>query len=93
MKREHPHTAWREDAQAIRDIFMRDWDPIGAGVPEDEYDNYIGPVYRILLGTRSEEELIDFLFRTETETIGLNPVGREHLRPIAQELLKLNVSK
>ena len=80
--------------QAIRDALMQHWDPIGvAAVPEaeDEYDSYIGRIYRILVGTRSEEELIEFLYVTETETMGLSGGSRNHLRKVAHILLSLEV--
>ena len=86
----------REVMQAIREVLMRDWDPIGvASHPEaaDEYDSYIASVYRILVDTRSEDELVDFLFRMETETMGLSPRSSDHLRDVARKLLLLNVSK
>ena len=80
--------------QTIRTALMQHWDPIGvADIPEaaDEYDSYIASAYRILAGTRSEEELIEFLHRTETETMGLNPRPRESLREVARQLLSLDV--
>src|SRR5262245_31071428 len=59
---------------SIRQVLLRDWNPIGCGdpLPEDEYDRYIAPVYRILVGSRSEQELIDLLFHTERDTIGVS---------------------
>jgi hypothetical protein len=62
-----------EIQDSIRQILYRDWDPIGVSgfAPEDEYDNYIAPVYRVLAGSRSEQELIELLHRTERDTIGL----------------------
>lgn len=80
--------------QAIRDVLMQRWDPIGVSdIPEaaDEYDGYLGPVYRILAGTRSEEELVEFLFRAETRTMGLIPHSREVLHQVARLLLRLKV--
>ncbi len=70
---------------AIRQILRHDWNPIGFDdfLPEDEYDSYIGPVYRILAGTRSEDELIDYL--------RWRPATEERLRTIARKLLALNV--
>lgn len=82
----------REIMNAIRDILVRDWDPIGVGgSPADEYDRYIGPVYRILSDNLPENELIEFLFRTETEKMGLNPHSRDHLHQVAHKLLSLDV--
>ena len=83
-----------EIQDSIRQILYREWDPIGVSgsAPEDEYDSYIGPVYRILSGSRSEQELIDFLFRTERDTIGVSCESPEQLRPVARGLLDLDVS-
>jgi hypothetical protein len=74
-----------EIQDSIRQILYHDWNPIGfAGLlPEDEYDSYIGPVYRILAGSRSEAELIDFL--------RWPPVSDEKLQTVARKLLALNV--
>ncbi|HVU09126.1 MAG TPA: hypothetical protein VHG89_11350 [Verrucomicrobiae bacterium] len=80
-----------EIQDAIRQILRCDWNPIGFDVPLDEYDSYIGSVYRILASSRSEEELIKFLDWTEQNTIGMPNNSREKLRPIAQKLLALNV--
>jgi hypothetical protein len=77
---------------SIRKILYHDWNPIGVSeLPEDEYDAYIRPVYRILAGTRSEQELIEFLFRTERDTIGMSCESPEQLRPVARRLLELDV--
>ena len=83
-----------EIQNSIRQILYREWDPIGVAgsAPEDEYDSYIGPVYRILSGNRSEQELVEFLFRTECEVIGVSCESPEHLRPVVHRLLQLNVS-
>jgi hypothetical protein len=87
----------REIQDAIGEVLMRHWDPIGvADVPEarGEYDSYIAPVYRILVGSRSEQELIEFLFRTARDILG-SPVvpgaSGEYLRPVARRLLELDV--
>jgi hypothetical protein len=85
----------KEVMQVIRDALMRHWDPIGvAGVLEaaDEYDSYIAPVYRILVGSRSEDELVEFLYCTEKGLLGLNAGSHEHLRDVARKLLTLDVS-
>ena len=82
-----------EIQDSIRQILYHDWNPIGfAGLlPKDEYDRYIAPVYRILAGRRSEQELIEFLFRTERDIIGLPRDSPEQLRPVARRLLQLDV--
>jgi hypothetical protein len=80
----------------IRQILRFDWNPINIeDLPLDEYDSYIGPIYRILAGSRSEDELIKYLDKTAAETIFGMPekssdATREALRPIAKRLLALN---
>jgi len=77
---------------SIRHVLNHDWNPIGvSNLPSDEYDSYIGPVYRILAGSRSEQELVEYLFRTERDTIGMPSQSPEQLRPVARRLLELNV--
>jgi hypothetical protein len=78
---------------SIRQVLLRDWNPIsfGEALPADEYDSYIAPVYRILVGTRSEQELIECLFRIERDTIGAPCESAEQLRPVARRLLELDV--
>jgi hypothetical protein len=83
-----------EIQDSIRQILLHDWSPIGAGVPADEYDAYIAPVYRILASSRSEQELCEFLFRTARDTIGVASDTAEHFelgRPVARKLLELDV--
>ena len=82
-----------EIQDSIRQVLYREWDPIGTfgTAPKDEYDSYIAPVYRILAGSRSEEELIQFLFGTERDTIGLSCKSPEQLRSVARRLLELDV--
>jgi hypothetical protein len=85
-----------EIQDAIRQILYRDWSPIGfvGLLPKDEYDSYIGPVYRILASSRSEQELIEYLARTGDDIVGAahTPSGHyEHLRPVARKLLELDV--
>lgn len=80
--------------ESIRDILLRDWDPLGvAGIPEaqEEYDSYIAPVYRILTDAPSEDRLVDFLYWTERDTMGLPGSPRQQLGRIARRLLALDV--
>jgi hypothetical protein len=77
---------------SIRQVLYRDWNPIGFGeLPEDEYDSYIAPVYRILVGTRSEQEIIECLSRLERDIIGAPCDSPEQLRPVVRKLLELDV--
>ena len=81
-----------EIQDAIRQILYRDWDPIGVhrAAPEDEYDSYIGGVYRILASSRSEEALIQFLAGTAEGILGSQVPAPERLRSVTQKLLALD---
>ena len=79
---------------SIRKILFYDWDPIGISTDstfDDEYDAYIAPIYRILVGTRSEEEIVNRLFQMERDSMGVNRGERDASRLVAQKLLELEV--
>jgi hypothetical protein len=79
---------------SIRQILFQDWDPVSVGDNpnlRDEYDSYIAPVYRILTDSRSEQELVDYLFGTEREEMGMPCKSPEQLRAVARKLLELDV--
>ena len=79
----------------IRQVLFKDWDPIGVRSDptlSDEYDSYIAPVYRILAGSRSEDDLINLLYRMERDEIGTACESPEQLRTVARKLLALDVT-
>jgi hypothetical protein len=82
-----------EIQDAIRQILYRDWDPIGVcgAAPEDEYDSYIGGVYRILSTSRSEEALIQYLAGAFQDLLGSEERAPERLCSVARKLLALDV--
>jgi hypothetical protein len=63
---------WKEDVDAIRKVLMSEWDPIGCGAPDDEYDGYIPVIYRLMQARVSVEELASHLTNIETESMGLS---------------------
>lgn len=69
------------------------WDPIGvAGTPEarDEYHSYLPHVFSLLVHHAPESEIVSFLTKTETETMGLSNSQRvqEHAAKIVQILIR-----
>ena len=86
-----------EIQDSIRKILLQDWDPLQVHeIPQcqDEYDSYIGGVYRILAGSRSEQQLADYLLKIGHEIMGAPlPVGAssDRLRPLARKFLDLDV--
>jgi hypothetical protein len=70
----------RENRARVREILMREWDPIGvAGSPEaaDEYDSYVGKVYVMLMDDRAaKEQIAAYLYDVATNHMGLSSSGR-----------------
>jgi hypothetical protein len=83
-----------EIQDSIRQILFREWDPIGVNDNPnliDEYDSCIAPVYRILTGSHSENELIDYLSKAASDILAESCDAREQFRPVAKKLLALDV--
>lgn len=83
-----------EIQDSIRTVLLRDWDPLGIneyGSNMDEYDAYIAPVYRILVGSRSQSDLIGTLNRIARDEMGVGARSSENLQLVAEKLLKLQV--
>ncbi len=78
----------------IRRILIDDWDPIGIrGVgPDDEYDSYIGGLYRLLTKNPNENEIVEHLYSIEKIQMGSTNQDREGLRTVAKKLLRVNLS-
>ncbi len=85
-----------EIQNSIRQILFYEWDPIGISKEvtwaDDEYDSYIAPIYRILVGKRSEDDIVNRLYQIETDSIGVSLNDPESLRPVAKKLLDLKIS-
>lgn len=81
----------REIQETIREVLYQEWDPFAVRglAPRDEYDSYIGGVYRILVSSRSEDALVEFL--GQTADLGVPGCGPDHLRSVACRLLALDV--
>lgn len=76
----------------LREIGWQLWDPIGLsyenwkGQPfEDEYDTYLAKVAQMLRAKEDEDEIVSYLFRVESEHIG---VGTQQLTPAIEENLR-----
>jgi hypothetical protein len=71
------HRWWKEfGARQLRDLLMREWDPIGVSlVPEarDEYDGYLGSIAARLRRGDSVDKLAELLAGFRTERMGLRP--------------------
>jgi hypothetical protein len=79
---------------AVRDILLVEWDPIGIrDVPQaaDEYDAYAPPIARMLADGTSVAELSRYLLEIETDALGLNgdPARAKH---VADRLIDIRQS-
>ena len=84
----------REIQVAIARVLLEDWDPIGIrDVPEaqDEYDDYVGAIYRLLADGASAMAIAQHLCSIERNSMGFDQVAPEALLPIAEKLLSLDV--
>lgn len=83
----------REIQSAIRYILLKQWDPIGIAdepAAQDEYDFYIGGVYRLLAQGATPHEVAEHLSSVQRQAMGIsrNP---SDLRVVAEALCALDV--
>jgi hypothetical protein len=80
---------------SIRKVLIEDWDPLGiSDVSEcgEEYDSYIALIYRILVGSRAGDDLVEALCKIERDEMGVRPANSEVLLAVAKRLLELKVT-
>ena len=79
----------------VRDVLMREWDPIGvSGIPEaaDEYDSYLGTIYLMLLDARTNHKRVaDHLLSIAVNSVGISerPELKQRCRRAAAALMLL----
>jgi hypothetical protein len=81
--------------QGIKDVLLKDWDPIGVqDIPEaqDEYDSYVPTIYSMLITRKPINEVFEYLVWLETEHMGLTS-DRQQTRSIAEKLASLGSNK
>ena len=83
----------KEIEESIRRILFDVWDPVGVNdiAPLDEYDSYIGGVYRLLASGATQETVAAHLKQLEIDYMELaaNPARRNI---VASKLLRLDIS-
>jgi hypothetical protein len=80
----------RADGAKVRVILHGEWDPIGAGVPEDEYDSYVWPVL-VLLMRRAERAEVEEYLRWAADVEMKAPVPEDRLASVLDRLMALDV--
>ena len=82
----------KAEARAINTILWKDWDPIGAGAPEDEYESYVWPIYKLLIEGAPRDKLEVYLRWAADEHITIS-VPEERLQSVLDKLLALRLAK
>jgi hypothetical protein len=62
-----------EKRNKVRQVLLRVWDPVGIAdqdEAQDEYDAYVGQVYKRLVRDEPEDALFEYLWWLETECMG-----------------------
>ena len=76
----------------IRKVLLEVWDPIGIrAVPQaqEEYDDYLGRITQLLVEEASDQEIVEYLYLIETQTLGLPEHDKALLLPAARALKKI----
>jgi hypothetical protein len=76
--------------EAVRDVLLREWDPIDIRDQEaarDEYDTYARRLHTLLASGSSASVIETYLIETEADRMGLAP-DRERARRVAEILLR-----
>ncbi len=85
-----------EIMNAIREVLVNDWDPIGVmeypGWPRDEYDAYIGRIYSRLASGESAESIAKYLCFVECEQMGLGEPRVSERLGVAEKLKAIDVA-
>jgi len=83
---------WLQIESKIRDVLNECWDPIGTAVAVDhEYDGYIRDLHSMIIQGASEQDVVAYLFRVETEAMCLAPSPSEKRERTARRLFALNL--
>ena len=80
----------KADLKRINAVLWREWDPIGCGVPEDEYESYAPQVLRLLLSGAARDDLIVYLQETAAEAMS-SPISEAKAAHAADKLLELRI--
>ncbi|MEC5404066.1 hypothetical protein VOM14_00595 [Paraburkholderia sp. MPAMCS5] len=76
---------------AVKEVLLREWDPIGIGAEDaakDEYDAYVTKVCALIAQRQSVEDVTKYLLWAETEQMGLQ-ADVERARRVAGRLVQL----
>lgn len=76
----------------IRHVLLNVWDPIGiVNEPnaQDEYDDYIGRLYELLVRREPDTELIDYLYLVTHDWMGFDAATKSDMVETVAALRKI----
>ena len=84
----------QEIMAAIGSVLFNDWDFLNLNdcAPPDEYDSYIGKVYRIMTRTLPLDEMIVELHKFEGQELDLTEQDRQRLENIVRKLMEIDLT-
>lgn len=85
MARRDPNA---EVYDSVRRILHADWDPIGCGVPPDEYDDYAPGAFLLVQAGASAARIAAYLDETSEQALSMPP-DRSRSRAAAEKLAAL----
>jgi hypothetical protein len=62
---------WGRVARIVHDVLIHEWDPIGCGVPDDEYDSYLPGILRLLSVDADQVKIGSHLEQLQTVNMGM----------------------
>lgn len=75
----------------IRDVLLKEWDPIGIQAfteAQDEYDEYVPTIRSMLISRKPISDVLEYLLWVESQHMGLAP-DKQRTQVIAERLIKL----
>jgi hypothetical protein len=86
---------WRRIRADIRRVLLDEWDPIGIRDQinaQDEYDAYIGQVYKLLVSGATDRQITDWLLFIVRERMGLDAATPEAMTSTVRALRTIQLS-
>jgi hypothetical protein len=72
----------------IDKILWENWNPIGCGVPKDEYQGYTPQIFQLKIQGADIYKIANKLYEFETVNIGVTG-DIEHCKSIAERIVKI----
>lgn len=73
----------------VRRVLLREWDPIEAPVPPDEYDRYAWTLTSMLIRDHTLAQLVNYLAESEVDILGATSTNLGRRARVAATLKRL----